>query len=369
MIRLSRSSVGSAEKDAISKVLDKGFLGFGPESFAFEAELATFFGQDVAVTGSGTAGLHLALQSLGVGPGDEVIVPTITYVATFMAVSATGAKPIPAGVNESFLLDPKEIKRLFNSRTKCVLPVLYAGLSSNLEEIYQTCVGIGVDLVVDAAHAFGQDYDLGSSLPIRVLHCYSFDGIKNITSGEGGAVLSNDHHSLAHIASARLLGVEHDSHARKEGGRTWYPEVNYQGWRYHMSDVMAAIGRSQLKKTDEFFKKRRRLASQYIKLLKPIRGIKPVIKDPTSLVPHIFPCLTTNEEDVLKIRNYLHNQNIQTGFHYYPNHKTRFFASSDPELKRSEMLASRQITLPLHTELSSENVNYIVDSLNTALNR
>ncbi|MDC3058695.1 aminotransferase class I/II-fold pyridoxal phosphate-dependent enzyme, partial [Litorivicinus sp.] len=219
MIRLSRSSVGSAEKEAVSRVLDEGFLGFGPESFGFEAELADFFGQDVAVVGSGTAGLQLALQSLGLGPGDEVIVPTITYVATFMAVSATGATPIPAAVNENFLLDPTEIKRLQNSRTKCVLPVLYAGLSSNLEEIYQICVGLGLDIVVDAAHAFGQDYYLGSALPIRVLHCFSFDGIKNITSGEGGAVLSNDQDALAHIANARLLGVERDSHARKEGGR------------------------------------------------------------------------------------------------------------------------------------------------------
>ncbi len=201
------------------RVLRSEYLGFGPECGLFEKELAAFLGRRTIVVNSGTAALQLALQALGVGIGDRVLVPTITYVATFQAVSATGAVPIPCAVNDLMLLDETILERFFTRDVKCIVPVMYAGQSVGMDEIYRFAEHKGLPVVVDAAHAFGCDEVHRFSDTIPIVYCYSFDGIKNITSGEGGAIVSNDEVILNKVKDIRLLGVQKDSERRSNKER------------------------------------------------------------------------------------------------------------------------------------------------------
>ena len=156
MIRLSKSCIGDEEKIAVQKVLDGEYLGMGAEVANFEKELSIYFGRPAVCVATGTAALQLAVQACGIGQGDEVLVPTITYVASFQAISATGAKPVPCGVEESTLtLDPAEVERKITNRTKAIMPVHYSGGVGSLDEIYSLAESNGLRVIEDAAHAFG----------------------------------------------------------------------------------------------------------------------------------------------------------------------------------------------------------------------
>ena len=251
MIRLSKSCVGEEEKIALARVIDEGFLGMGKEVQSFEREIAEFIGTELNVicVNTGTAALHLALACLGIGAGDEVLVPSITYVASFQAIAATGARPIACDVTmDKVFIDLEDAEKRITDRTKAIMPVHYGSNSIGIEAVYEFAKRYKLRVVEDAAHSFGcyrNGKKVGASGDII---CFSFDGIKNITSGEGGAVVTADNILARRIMDARLLGVEKDTEMRFEGKRSWSFDVRHIGYRYHMSNLMAAIGREQLKK-------------------------------------------------------------------------------------------------------------------------
>ncbi|MDO5484528.1 MAG: DegT/DnrJ/EryC1/StrS family aminotransferase, partial [Desulfovibrionaceae bacterium] len=202
------------------------------------------------------------------------------------------------------------------------------------------------------------------------LVCFSFDGIKNITSGEGGCVVSFDAGDARLMADARLLSVQNDSRQRFAGGRSWEPEVVRQGWRYHMSNIMAAIGRVQLTRLDEeFIPARRSLAALYAERLAGIPHLALLESDPQDfIVPHILPVriLGGRKEAV---REALAAQGIPTGIHYKPNHLLRFFGNGTPSLPVTEQLYSELLTLPLHPGLSAQEVEGVCTALAEAVSR
>ena len=253
LIRLSKSCLSDFEKKAVMSVLDKEHLGMGVEVCKFENILSAFFGRPSVCVSTGTAALHLALQAIGIGRGDEVLVQSLTYVASFQAISATGATPVACDVDpETLCLDWRDAERRLTSNTKAVMPVHYAGGVGALDEIYAFANYHGLRVVEDAAHAFGTIHNgirIGGSGDVV---CFSFDGIKNITSGEGGCIVTEDENVLGKLRDARLLGVEKDTKKRLLGERSWSFDVTNQGWRYHMSNIMAAIGIEQLKKFESF---------------------------------------------------------------------------------------------------------------------
>ncbi len=363
MIRLSQSVVGPAETEAVSGVLAKGFLGMGAECQAFENDLSGFFGgeRSVVCVNTGTSALHLALQAIGVGVGDEVLVPTLTYVATFQAVSACGAIPVACDVRRTDgLLDLEDAARRITSRTRAVMPVHYASFPGDLDAVYSFAGNQGLRVVEDAAHAFGcesRGRKIGSFGDVA---CFSFDGIKNITSGEGGAIVSADPEVIAKALDARLLGVVKDSEKRYIGERSWEFDVSEQGWRYHMSDIMAAIGRTQLRRFDNEFKpKRVLLAKHYRELLGEIRGIELFDSSLGEVIPHIMPIkVLTGKRDA--VRQALLEQGVQSGVHYKPNHLLTKFGGGSVSLPRAEQLYVELLTLPLHPALEMEQVEQIV---------
>jgi len=365
LIRLSKSCLSVAEKQAVMAVLDKEYLGMGAEVQQFEQALSAFFGRPAVCVVNGTAAVHLALQACGIGAGDEVLVPSLTYVASFQAISATGAKPVACDVDPTnSVLDWRDAERRLSPRTKAIMPVHYNGGVGNLESIYAFASLQHLRVIEDAAHAFGSTYRGKRIGGFGDIACFSFDGIKNITSGEGGCVISDDPLVLRKIQDARLLGVEKDSEKRYGGQRSWEFDVKAQGWRYHMSNIMAAIGLEQLKRFPQMAAKRQDLARYYDELLRDHPRIHPLLRDYDIVVPHIYVVRIDGLSNRIELQAQLLEKGIQTGIHYQPNHELCFYL--DPQalpLPVTEAIFPELLTLPLHFDLSMQEVETVCAQL------
>lgn len=364
-IRLSKSSIGAAEKQAVVGVLDREFLGMGAEVQQFETALSLFFGRQVLCVANGTAAVHLAVQACGIGTGDEVLVPSLTYVASFQAISATGAKPVACDIDpQTCILDWRDAELRLTARTKAVMPVHYSGGVGDLDGIYAFAKRHGLRVIEDAAHAFGTLQRGKRVGGFGDVACFSFDGIKNITSGEGGCVVTDDLVVLHRIQDARLLGVEKDTEKRYSGQRSWEFDVTAQGWRYHMSNIMAAIGIEQLKRFPEMAAIRQRLARRYDELLLGHSRIRPLPRDYNTVVPHIYPVRILGMSDRKALQAQLMVKGIQTGFHYQPNHDLSLYR--DPAalpLPVTDAVFPELLTLPLHADLTDQDVDAVCAQL------
>jgi dTDP-4-amino-4,6-dideoxygalactose transaminase len=368
-IRLSKSCVGLEESIALSKVVETGYLGMGSEVNLFENELREFIDTDkeVICTNSGTSALHLAVQCLGIGQGDEVLVPSITYLSSFQAISATGAKPVLVDVTENrVFIDLRDAEYRISEKTKAIMPVHYASDSQEMYTVYTFAKKYGLRVIEDAAHSFGSIRNgkiVGAEGDIV---CFSFDGIKNITSGEGGAVVTGDRELAELIKDARLLGIEKDTEKRYQGLRSWQFDVNHQGWRYHMSNLMATIGRVQLKKLDKFATHRKKCCNQYLKKLKDLTDISLLDLDYDNNVPHIFVVRVLNGmRDGLM--GYLKNNGIECGIHYQPGHTLSLY-QVDYKLQNSDKLGTELLSLPLHAELTETEMDEVICAVCNYLN-
>jgi dTDP-4-amino-4,6-dideoxygalactose transaminase len=363
--RLSKSCLSPAEKRAVMEVLDREFLGMGGEVQQFEKALTKFFGRPAVCVVNGTAALHLAVQACDIGPGDEVLVPSLTYVASFQAISAAGAKPVACDIDpKTCILDWRDAERRLNPRTKAIMPVHYSGGVGDLKGIYAFANRHSLRVIEDAAHAFGTTYEDNPVGGFGDIACFSFDGIKAITSGEGGCVVTDDPSVLSKIENARLLGVEKDTAQRYSGQRSWEFDVVAQGWRYHMSNIMAAIGLEQLKRFPQMAKKRQHLADRYDELLQYNTRIQPLPRDYATVVPHIYVVRIKNMSDRTALQAQMLEQGIQTGVHYQPNHMLNFYHDSQAlPLPETDSLFPELLTLPLHPDVTEQNVEKICAQL------
>ena len=365
LIRLSKSCLGNAEKQAVLGVLDREYLGMGSEVQQFEEALSEYFGRPAICVVNGTAALHLSLQACGISHGDEVLVPSLTYIASFQSISATGAKPVACDINAlDLLLDLSDAEKRITPKTKAIMPVHYSGGVGDYDAIYEFANLHKLRVIEDAAHAFGTTYNnkrIGSQGDVA---CFSFDGIKNFTSGEGGCVVTNDKDVLQKVTDARLLGVEKDTDRRFKGERSWSFDAKAQGWRFHLSNIMAAIGIEQLKRFSEFSEKRRKLAKQYDQLFENHPLIQPIPHDYNTVVPHIYTvkiCGMSNRESIKKK---MLSKGIQVGFHYQPNHWLSFYQDAQQTpLPVTDALFPELLTLPLHPEIAKVDVEYIASVL------
>ena len=365
-MKLSKSCITDAEKKAVMRVLDSQFFGMGKEVQSFEEELSEFLDTPAICVVNGTAALQLALEAIGVGPGDEVLVQSLTYVASFQAITATGASPVACDVDaKTCTLSVESARNKITSKTKAIMPVHYAGGTGDLEGIYGLAREHNLRVVEDAAHAFGSRSGSRVVGSFGDVVCFSFDGIKNITSGEGGCIASKDKNVLDAARDARLLGVVNDTSARFSGGRSWDSDVTAQGWRYHMSDIMAAIGREQLSRRGQLFSKRQVLAKQFITNLEGVAvNLEYLDIDYSEVVPHIMPVLLPSAVNRDLVRTELLHRGIPTGIHYKPNHLYSYYCdTSHDDLSVTNQIYPRLLTLPLHPDLEVFDVDHIVKSL------
>ena len=369
MIRLSKSKIGEEEKIAVLNVLDKEYLGMGEEVGIFEKDLSKLFSRDTICVSSGTAAVQLAIQACDIGYGDEILVPSMTYVATFQAIKATGAEPIACDINEeTCLIDLEDAISKISKKTKAIIPVHYTGGVGNLDELYSFASKYKLRVIEDAAHAFGTKYQNKLIGSIGDIVCFSFDGIKNITSGEGGCIVTNDLKVIDNIKNSRLLGVEKDSDKRYNNSRSWSFNVSRQGWRYHMSNIMAAIGIQQLKKLKKFAKRRKQIATAYDELLSSNQNIIYLNRDYKNVVPHIYVVRIKDLNDRDGLRKAMFKEGVEIGVHYTPNHFLNFFKSDKKvKLPVTEKVYKEIISLPIHPDINDDNIKYVISTLEKLL--
>jgi dTDP-4-amino-4,6-dideoxygalactose transaminase len=366
-IRVSRSFVGLEEAEAAARVLlEDGYLGMGREVQRFEKALADYLEvpEDWLVcVNSGTSALHLAVQAV-TQPGDEILVQSLTFLASFQAITAAGCVPVACEVvPETVTLDLDDAQRRLTPRTKAVMPVHYASTPGDLDGIYDFAHRQGLRVIEDAAHAFGCRHRGRKIGTFGDIACFSFDGIKNITSGEGGAVVTGDARVAQWVRDARLLGVERDTSKRYAGQRSWEFDVHHQGYRYHMSNIFAAIGQVQLQRfPGELATRRVALARIYRQRLAPIPGLRLLDTDLEQVVPHIQPVrILDGRRDAL--RDFLSRGGVETGIHYKPNHLLSFFGGGLVKLPVTEQLYQELLTLPIHPHLTDGQVEEICDQV------
>src|SRR5208283_1488036 len=265
LIPVSRPSFGEEELASVKTVFDSGWLGLGAQVFEFEQNLQKFLGaKHVVCTNTGTTALHLALDVLGIGKGDEVIVPSFTFVATIQAITATGATPVFCDIHADDLnMDAGDVRKKITKKTKVILPVHYRGIPCDMDAIHALAKEHNITVVEDAAHAFGSSYKGKKIGSFGDIACFSFDPIKNITCGEGGAVVFNDDALLEKVQQKRILGIDKDTWSRYRNERSWFYDVVTQGYRYHMSNINAAIGLVQLGKFEKMNRRKIAVAKQY----------------------------------------------------------------------------------------------------------
>jgi len=368
-IRLSKSVVGTREAKALSRIiLEDGYLGMGKDVQLFEQELKRYFDteREVICVNSGTAALHLAVMA-AVKPADEVLVQSLTYLSSFQAISAAGAIPVPCEIiPETITIDLKDAGRKITNKTRAIMPVHYSGGAGDLNSIYDFAKTHNLRVIEDAAHAFGCVHKGKMIGAFGDICCFSFDGIKNITSGEGGAVVTNDDEVIKFVKDARLLGVQKDTEKRFEGQRSWKFEVTHQGYRYHMSNLFAAIGRVQLSRFPEFKKTRQALAKGYYRKLNNISCLERLNFNYEQIVPHIYPVRILNgKRDALM--EYLISKNIECGIHYYPNHLLKFYRNHELKLPVTEELYTQLLSLPLHPDLTQKEQDYVIEQIKNFL--
>lgn len=367
MIRLSKSVVGKAESSAVAHIIeDIGYLGMGETVGTFEHALEDYIGggRRCICVNSGTAALHLAIQAV-TRPGDEVLVPSFTFVASLQAISAAKCIPVCCDVDpQTLTLDLDDAEQRITPRTKAIMPVYYGSNCSMAARYQEFACQHNLRIVEDAAHAFGctcQGQKIGSTGDVV---CFSFDGIKNITSGEGGAIFTADENVIQKVSDARLLGIQKDSEKRYAGKRSWHFDVVDQGYRYHMSNIFAAIGIVQLSRFEsEFAPRRRAIAMEYTQLLEGNPDVRLIPMDyANEVVPHIFPLEILNGKRK-KLEEAFKTHDIQYGIQYFPNHLLSYF-KSNYKLPVTEAVYDRIISIPMHPELTDRDIHLICDLIN-----
>ncbi len=369
MLKLSQAYVGAEEKEAVSRVFDNLYLGMGAEVRLFEQELLTFITEDnttssrqIACVNTGTSALQLALQACDIGKGDEVLIPSMTYAASFQAASATGATAIACDVDLiTGCIDIADAEPRINHRTKAIMHVHYAGGYGDLVGIYALAKKYGLRVIEDAAHSFGSTYN-GRRIGARGdIICFSFDGLKNITCGEGGAVISSDTDVIKRVQDLRLLAIENDTEKRFSGQRSWDFDIKEQGWRYHMSNINAAIGRAQLKKLPLFSEIRKKFYRMYYDGIPTTIGT-PIQIDRHNCVPYPF-VLRVDAAKRDRLADHLNANGIETGIHYKPNHLLSYYKGRGKGCPVAEQLWGEILSLPMHCNLSEDDIQFVIQTI------
>lgn len=373
-----RHTVDEDDVRAVAEALRSDWLTTGPAVEGFERDLAAATGAAHAVAvNSGTAALHAAYAALGVGPGDEVIVPPLTFAATANAAMFLGARPVFADIDPAtLLLDPGAAEAKVTARTKAIVGVDYAGQPCDWDALRGVAERHGLALVADACHALGgasRGRPVGS---LADLSCFSFHPVKAITTGEGGAITTSDPALAERMRRFRNHAIGAD-HRRRAEGNTWYYEVEGLGFNYRLSDVQAALGRSQLRKLPRFIARRRELAERYAKALAGIPAVDPLgVAEGVAHAYHLYVValdLARLSVDRGRVFRELRAAGIGVNVHYVPVHLHPYHRAAlgtGPGLcPVAEGAYERILSLPMFPAMHDDDVHRVAEVLDTVVRR
>ena len=370
----------SIKEEAIAEVADSirsGWLAMGPKTIKFEEEFATYTGSKYALSAnSATAGLHCATMALGLKAGDEVITTPMTFAATINAVLFTGAKPVFADIDRKTLnIVPENIERLITARTKAIIPVHFAGMPCDMDAIEAIADKHNLAIIEDAAHALGAEYKgrkIGANRGERRCAVFSFHPTKNITTGEGGMLCTQDEEMAERVQVLRQNGMSKGAWNRYAAKGNSNYDIPFPGLKYTMLDINAAIGRSQLTQVDEFNARRTEIVNVYKRELAEVKGIILPTAAPWEHKHswHIFtPFIDTEtlgfSRDEFMAR--MKEQNIGTALHYQALHLFSCYGNitglKRGALPEAEYVSDHIVSLPLFPAMTDEDVADVIEAV------
>lgn len=357
IIPIAQPLLGKEEEELVLEGIRSGWVSsIGKYIEEFEEKFAAFCGVKYGIsTSNGTTALHLALATLGIGPGDEVIIPSLTFIATANAVTYVGAKPIFVDVEmDTWNIDPEKIKEKINSRTKAIIPVHLYGHPVNMQMVQSIARKYNLFIIEDAAEAHGAEYRGKRVGGLGDCACFSFFGNKIITTGEGGMIVTNNR---LFAERAKMLR----GHGASKSRKYYHPQL---GFNYRMTNLQAALGVAQLKKIDSLIKRKREIAKLYIKNLS---NTSPdlILQSEMNWAKNVFwmfSIVINNNLDRSVFMQKLRKFGVDSRPFFYPMHKHGRYRTQE-KLPVSEFLGKKGINLPSSVTLKDEQINYICESI------
>ncbi|WP_272689980.1 UDP-4-amino-4-deoxy-L-arabinose aminotransferase [Providencia sp. PROV152] len=370
----SKPAIGDEEVKAVEKVLRSGWITTGPQNHQLEQDFCERYGCKHAIAlASATAGMHVVLMALGIGPGDEVITPSQTWVSTLNMIELLGATPVMIDVDrDTLMVQPDAVEKALTAKTKAIIPVHYAGAPCDLDALRAIAQKTGVPLIEDAAHAVGTRYkeewvgQHGTAI-------FSFHAIKNVTCAEGGLVVTDDDELAQRVRTLKFHGLGVDAFDRQMQGRKPQAEVVEPGLKYNLSDIHAAIAVVQLSRVEEMNQRRAQLVARYREALKnsPLQMLS-VPEYPHLHANHLFMvrvdknvCGIDRDSFMEKLKAY----DIGTGLHFRAAHTQKYYREKYPQLSlvESEWNTATLCSLPLFPDMSDADVDRVVKAINEIL--
>jgi dTDP-4-amino-4,6-dideoxygalactose transaminase len=384
-IPFARPTIDKPELEEVLDALQSGWISTGPKVKQFEADIADHVGAANAVAVSScTDGLHLSLRALGIGPGDEVIVPTLTFCSSANVVEHVGARPVLADVGDDFNVTADSLAAAITDRTRAIMPVHFAGQSVDLDSIYRLAVDHDLAVVEDAAHAIGSSYGphrigadaLTNAFPgLRRAVVFSFYATKNMTTGEGGMVVTDDAELASQLRLLGLHGMSTDAWKRYTKAGSWAYEVVVPGFKANMTDIQAALGIHQLQRLDRFIETRSRLADLYDQAFTDLPGVDvPIRLGGRSHTFHLYVLRLRVDEltiDRDQFIDRLADHGVGTSVHFRPVHMHRYYAETygyqPSDLPNAARLFEQIVSIPIYPTLSEGDLARVVTAVESSL--
>ncbi|MCA8979524.1 MAG: UDP-4-amino-4-deoxy-L-arabinose aminotransferase [Planctomycetes bacterium] len=369
----SRPSLTEDDIAAVADVLRSGWITTGPKCAEFERRFAEHVGAPGAVAvSSATGGMHVALHALDIGPGDAVVTPSMTWVSTVNLIALSGARPVFVDVDRDTLMPTADdYVAALTPRTKLVVPVHYAGSTVDLDPLREECAARGIALVEDAAHALGSYYK-GAPIGSRGTAIFSFHAIKNLTTAEGGMIVSDDADFLERVRRLKFHGLGADTFDRETQGRAPQAQVQEPGFKYNLPDTLAVLGLRQLDRIAEVNEKRHRLAERYLELLADVPGVAPLgfPAHDQAHAWHLFVVRVLSDDPAFGRTEFmaeLKQLGIGTGIHFLAAHTQRYYREWEKtrgvSLPNTEWNSERICSLPLFPDMELADVDRVVDAI------
>ncbi len=377
----SKPSISDEEIKAVGEVLRSGWITTGPKSAEFEQRFAAYLGLSkggAIALSSATAGMHVALKALGVGPGDEVITPSMTWVSTANQIVLAGATPVFADIErDTLMITPDSVAPKITAKTKVIIPVHYAGAAADLAGFRKLADEHGIILLEDAAHAIGTACD-GERVGQTGTTLFSFHPIKNMTTGEGGMLCSDDEQLLERVRRLKFHGLGVDAFDRQTQGRAPQAEVQEPGYKYNITDIASVLGLSQLARVDGFNRERAELATLYQERLAEIDELLP-LETSASTTTHAWNLFIVRLDidrsrlDRDAFMQALKERNIGTGLHFRATHLQKYYREvmgfTRGLLQETEWNSDRILSIPFFPGMTPDDLDDVVCSMKDVLKR
>lgn len=371
MIPLFKPCMGTEEIEAVSQVLLSSWIGLGSKTREFEEKFASYIGVNHAVgVNSATAALHLALKVMNV-EGGEVISTPMTFISTNHAILYNHAIPVFCDIEADTLnIDATKIEALISEKTKAIIVVHYGGYSVDMDRVLQIAKRYNLKVIEDAAHGCGGEYKNKKLGSIGNIGCFSFHAVKNLATGDGGMITTNDPEIYERLMKLRWLGITKDTWSREENDSkrySWHYDVEELGFKYHMNDITAALGLVQLAKLDLMNQRRLEISKKYAESFSSLNYVEvPKIKDYMTMPAcHNYVIKLDNRDG---LNEYLKQKGISSGVHYIPSNHYNMYREYKEKTPISDDVWKKVLTLPLYPDLKPEQVEFIINSVREFFN-